>query len=115
VLAVRVAVSEAIDRARAGAGPSLIHALTYRIGGHFMTDPEVYRSAEEVAGWRAKDPIDRLAGQLIADGHESSETITAIQVRARDTMADAIERALAATDADPSVLRDGVPALGGGR
>jgi len=62
VLAVRKAVGDAMDRARAGEGGTLIEALTYRIGPHSTSDdPTVYRSEEEVAAWRVKDPIRRFA------------------------------------------------------
>ena len=65
--AVRAAVREGVDRARAGGGPSCVNAETYRLGGHFMNDPEVYRTPEEVADRGRRDPvtraIDRLADQ----------------------------------------------------
>ncbi len=73
VTAVFEAREEAAARARAGGGPSLIHALTYRMGGHYMNDPEVYRTSEEVEAWAARDPLARAeralveAGQLTAD------------------------------------------------
>ncbi len=53
VTAVRAVADRAIDRARAGDGPSLIEALTYRHGGHSRADPGKYRPAEEVAAWLA--------------------------------------------------------------
>jgi TPP-dependent pyruvate/acetoin dehydrogenase alpha subunit len=113
VLAVRAAVGEATDRARAGGGPSLVHALTYRIGGHFMSDPEVYRTTDEVERWRAKDPIERLAATLIAEGHESAESISARRAHAEHAMTEAITRALNAADAGPVVIRDATLAGGG--
>ena len=51
-----------IDRARAGDGPSLIEALTYRHGGHSRADPGKYRPDDEVAAWKARDPIPALPG-----------------------------------------------------
>ena len=65
VLAVRKAVGDAMERARAGEGGTLIEALTYRIGPHSTSDdPTVYRSEDEVAAWRGKDPIRRFAAFL---------------------------------------------------
>lgn len=49
---------QAVTRARQGNGPSFIHAITYRMGGHYMNDPELYRTEEEKAQWAKKDPIE---------------------------------------------------------
>ena len=62
VEAVHEVAPSAIDRARAGDGPSLIEALTYRHGGHSRADPGKYRPDDEVAAWKARDPIPRLPG-----------------------------------------------------
>jgi 2-oxoisovalerate dehydrogenase E1 component len=57
VLAVRGAVTRALARARRGEGPTLIEAKTYRYYGHSHSDPRAYRTREEEAAWRARDPI----------------------------------------------------------
>jgi TPP-dependent pyruvate/acetoin dehydrogenase alpha subunit len=60
-LAVVNAVGEAVERARGGEGPSLIEALTYRVGAHSTADdPSAYRSEEEAERWRKLDPLVRL-------------------------------------------------------
>lgn len=65
VLAVLAAVRLAAERARTGGGPTFVEAVTYRMGPHTTTDdPGRYRDDAEVAGWRAKDPIDRLERHL---------------------------------------------------
>lgn len=65
VLGVYVATREAAERARAGDGPTLIEALTYRIQGHSSSDdPTRYRSAEEVDAWRRRDPLARFRTYL---------------------------------------------------
>jgi pyruvate dehydrogenase E1 component alpha subunit len=64
VMAVREAVVEAVKKARAGGGPSLVECKTYRWRGHFEGDPTVYRSDEELEQWKKKDPIDRFAKVL---------------------------------------------------
>lgn len=65
VLAVVTAVKEAVEKARAGGGPSLIEAVTYRVWMHTTADdPKKYRSQEEVAAWEAKDPIARFRTYL---------------------------------------------------
>jgi pyruvate dehydrogenase E1 component alpha subunit len=69
VLAVYRAVSDAVVRARNGAGPSFLECVTYRIGAHSTSDdPTRYRSAEEVEAWVKKDPIDRLRRHLFRRG-----------------------------------------------
>ncbi len=68
VTAVDEAVGEAVKRARAGEGPSLIECKTYRWRGHFEGDPCVYRDDTEVADWKAKDPIPRFEALLAEMG-----------------------------------------------
>lgn len=60
--------AQAIDRARHGAGPTLIEALTYRYRGHHEGDPMAYRTKEEAEAWRQKDPIPRFRGWLMEKG-----------------------------------------------
>jgi pyruvate dehydrogenase E1 component alpha subunit len=65
VLAVYAASREAVDRARAGGGPTLVECVTYRLGVHTTADdPTRYRSAEEVEAWERKDPLTRLRAYL---------------------------------------------------
>ena len=67
VEAVYRAASEAVARARAGDGPTLIEAETYRIGAHSSSDdPTRYRDPSEVEQWRARDPLDRLRSRLLS-------------------------------------------------
>ncbi len=71
-IAVFQAASVAVERARAGEGPTLLNLLTYRFGGHFVGDAEEYRAKEEVEGRREHDPIPRLEGRLVAEGIDGS-------------------------------------------
>lgn len=67
LLAVHEVVSAAVARARAGDGPSLVESVTYRMGDHNTADDSTrYRTGEEVAGWAARDPIDRALSYLRA-------------------------------------------------
>jgi pyruvate dehydrogenase E1 component alpha subunit len=69
VLAVNAACREAVDRARAGDGPTLIECVTYRLGVHTTADdPTKYRSAEEVEAWERKDPLTRFGAYLQKKG-----------------------------------------------
>ncbi len=62
VLAVREAVGLAVERARRGEGPSLVECQAYRWYGHSRSDPRAYRTKEEEAAWKARDPIPNFAG-----------------------------------------------------
>ena len=66
VLAVRGAVAKAAERARNGEGPTLIEAKTYRYFGHSHSDPRVYRSREEEAFWKGRDPVNVLKTNMEA-------------------------------------------------
>lgn len=66
VLAVRGAVAKAVERARNGAGPTLIEAKTYRWYGHSHSDPRAYRTREEEATWKSRDPITVMKDNLQA-------------------------------------------------
>lgn len=62
VLAVRAALVRSVARARAGMGPTLVEAMTYRMGGHTMADdPSLYRDASEAERWGSRDPLARFA------------------------------------------------------
>jgi len=65
--AMTVAMESAVARARAGEGPTLIEALTYRWFGHYAGDRAAYRDEEEVTTWRARDPLPRARQGLAAD------------------------------------------------
>lgn len=67
VLAVRAAAQEAVTRARSGGGPTLLECITYRWHGHYEGDPQRYRDKEEVAAWRERDPLARLAETVAGD------------------------------------------------
>jgi pyruvate dehydrogenase E1 component alpha subunit len=67
-LAVYAAVRRAVEQARAGGGPSLVEAVTYRVEPHTNSDdPSRYRSAKEVEAWKAKDPITRFERYLVRE------------------------------------------------
>jgi pyruvate dehydrogenase E1 component alpha subunit len=76
VLAMYQASKEAVDRARNGEGPTLIEAVTYRLGSHTTADdPTIYRDNEEVEEWKKKDPILRFEKYMIEKGLLSKESI----------------------------------------
>jgi TPP-dependent pyruvate/acetoin dehydrogenase alpha subunit len=112
VTAVHEAVARAAARARAGDGPTVIEARTYRHFGHSRTDPATYRSAEEVARWLARDPLD-LARARLADLGVAEAEAAAADERAAATVAAAVEAAKAAPAADPAQAWTDVWADGG--
>jgi pyruvate dehydrogenase E1 component alpha subunit len=70
-LEVYAAARAAVDRARAGEGPTLIEAVTFRFHGHNVGDDDAYMDPGEKAAWMAKDPVPRYRAWLIAKGHAS--------------------------------------------
>ncbi len=80
VLAVYVAVQEAVDRARAGKGPTLIEAVTYRLAMHTTADdPKKYRSDEEVKKWEKRDPVPRFEKYLRDKGVLDDKTVAELE------------------------------------
>jgi pyruvate dehydrogenase E1 component alpha subunit len=68
VLDTHAVLCEAVRRVRAERRPLLVEAVTYRFRGHSMADPEEYRTREEVARWRERDPIPAFGELLVAEG-----------------------------------------------
>lgn len=90
VILVFNTVSNAVKRARKGEGPSLIECNTYRWFGHFVGDPENYRSKEEVKKWKTeKDPIEIFKKKLIKEGAVKSGEFTCIENEIQKEIEDA--------------------------
>jgi acetoin:2,6-dichlorophenolindophenol oxidoreductase subunit alpha len=101
VLVVHEAVRRAAERARAGEGPTILEARTYRHFGHSRTDPAKYRPEEEVAEWLARDPLT-ITKRLLAERGVGEDEIDQADARAQQLVAGAIDAAKAAPDADPA-------------
>ncbi|MEZ4398709.1 MAG: thiamine pyrophosphate-dependent enzyme [Kofleriaceae bacterium] len=98
ILAVLQVAQEAIDRARAGDGPTLIEALTYRVQGHSSSDdPSVYRDPKEPEIWEQRDPINRMRAYLKHRGLWDERWEQDLAERYNQEITDA----LAASDATP--------------
>ena len=104
VLAMRAVAQEAIARARAGEGPTLIEALTYRFRGHSLADPDEMRSKPEKEFWFARDPIKRLAAHMIEQSLATSDELKAIDKRIQALIEDAVQFALDSPEPDPKDL-----------
>ena len=103
--AVFAVATAAVERARAGDGPSLIEALTYRHGGHSRADPGKYRPDDEVAAWKARDPIPAYRARLEAAGVDGA-TLDAIEEETREAVAAAEAEARAAPEPAAGRARD---------
>ncbi len=112
VEAVEQAVSTAADRARAGDGPTVIEARTYRHHGHSRTDPGKYRPDDEVAEWMARDPL-LLARARLSEVGVTDEEVDAADQRAEQLVKEAVAEAERAPDADPEDAMTDVWADGG--
>ena len=99
--AVYKAAKEAVSRARAGDGPTLIEAKTYRVRGHYEGDPEIYRTKEEVESWKKKCPIVRWREALLDRGIEA-ETFDKIDARIDQELKEAVAFAEESPLPDPA-------------
>ena len=79
VSAVQAGISEAVERARTGGGPTLIEAKTYRFSGHSRTDQALYRPAGELEKWLERDPIKVTEDALVDQGILNHESIQAMK------------------------------------
>lgn len=104
VLAVRSVAQEAVARARAGEGPTLIEALTYRFRGHSLADPDELRTPEEKDFWLIRDPIKKLVTYLTEQNLVDTEELKAIDKRIQEVLNDAVQFAQTSPDPDPSEL-----------
>jgi pyruvate dehydrogenase E1 component alpha subunit len=102
----------AIDRARAGEGPSMIEAKTYRQGGHSRADPGKYRPDDELAEWLAKDPIPRYRTRLLEAG-VSEAAVSEIEADVNREVDEATEEAKAGGIPGEDLLMKDVWADGG--
>jgi pyruvate dehydrogenase E1 component alpha subunit len=108
LLAVREAVSEAVQRARGGGGPSLIENVTYRWRGHSKSDANRYRTQEEIEAWKSKCPIARFRERLIARGELTEAEANEIERLARADIDAAVAFAEASPEPDTSTIEEGV-------
>jgi acetoin:2,6-dichlorophenolindophenol oxidoreductase subunit alpha len=106
--AVYEATKQAVDRARAGQGPTLIECVTYRHKGHSKSDKNLYRTKEEIDFWKTKDPVGKFETLLIEKGILTKEQAEQITENVRNEIRNAITEAQAAPDSDPAELLSSV-------
>ena len=108
VLAVWAVMQEAADRARAGGGPTLIEAKTYRTVGHHEGDPVVgnYRTQAEIDLWAARDPVVTFRAKLIEEfGIATEGALIEIEQHIDTQVDDAVEYARASPEPEPTTVR----------
>ncbi len=108
VLQVYEAATEAVERARAGEGPTLLECKTYRWKGHSKSDQERYRTKEEIESWKKKDPIVRFRQLLIDQGVIGEEEAGQIEAEAGRAIAEALEYAKASPEPSVDTILEGV-------
>jgi monoamine oxidase len=88
--AVHEAVARAAKRAREGGGPTLLEMKTYRYKGHSMSDPQKYRSKDEVEEYKERDPIDHCKNKLVNEFSVAEEEIEQINERIRQVVEECV-------------------------
>ncbi len=111
ILDTHSVVSEALARVREERRPLLIEAVTYRFRGHSMADPEDYRTKEEVAQWRERDPIPAFGDLLEREGALTKEQLEQIDQDALRQVEEAVEFAESSPFPDPDTLYEDVYVL----
>jgi pyruvate dehydrogenase E1 component alpha subunit len=101
---VRAHMRVAADRARAGEGPTLIEARTYRYRGHSMSDPGKYRTPEEIEEHKKRDPLTKSRTELEAAG--LSERLAALDASVEEEVQDAVKFAEESPEPGPELLEE---------
>jgi pyruvate dehydrogenase E1 component alpha subunit len=104
VLAVYRVAKEAVARARAGEGPTLIEALTYRFRGHSLADPDELRAKEEKDFWFARDPIKKLGVYLVEQGLATQDELAGFDREIQAVVDDSVEFAENSPEPNPEEL-----------
>ncbi len=107
-LAVRAGVERAAEKARAGGGPTMIEAKTYRWYGHSRSDPRKYRTKEEEKKWKERDPVIVLRNRLLEEEKAAGEELDRVRDRAQATIEAAVKFGLESPSPRAEELYDDV-------
>lgn len=88
---VHLAMQRAAERARKGEGPTLLNIMTYRYKGHSMSDPQKYRTKEEVEEYKQQDPIERVLTTILKKKYATEKDIEKIREKVEDMIAEAVK------------------------
>src|SRR5665213_3076620 len=97
-LAMYAAAKQAVDRARAGEGPTLLEGVTFRFFGHVFGDADAYMKKGERDAAMAKDPVPAFRGWLVANGHSSEAQLAGIESAIEKEIDTAVEFALSSAN-----------------
>lgn len=106
VLAVYEAAVEAVERARAGDGPTLLVTEAYRFEGHYAGEPEVYRERDEVKDQRVNDPIPSFRSRLLEESVATEQELDDLAQSVKDEISNAIQFAKDSPEPDPATAMD---------
>jgi pyruvate dehydrogenase E1 component alpha subunit len=102
VEAVHIAVAKAAERARAGEGPTLLEFRTYRYKGHSMSDPQKYRTKEEVEQYKQRDPIEVVRKAILEKKFATEQDLEAIDTKIVAQVDESVKFAEESKFPDPS-------------
>lgn len=105
---VLAATMDAVERARAGEGPTVIECKTYRFEGHYEGDPQWYKENEELPDWRTADPIEEFAGRLLEDGTLSESKYEEMQASIEQELDEAVQFARDSPLPEPEAAYEGL-------
>jgi len=88
---VHEAVKRAADRARAGEGPTFLEFKTYRFRGHSMSDPQKYRSKDEVEEWKSRDPLEMCKDRILTNGIATEAELEEIDNKVKAKVEEAVK------------------------
>ena len=108
LFAVREAMAQAVEKCRGGKGPVFVECLTHRLRGHYEGDPAKYRELSQLAEWKKKDPIARVARVLKSKKAITDKEIEAIESEARERVEKAAEFSLSSPWPEASEVDDQV-------
>jgi TPP-dependent pyruvate/acetoin dehydrogenase alpha subunit len=108
VLAVHAATKRAVERARAGEGPSLVEGFTMRMHGHAEHDPATYVPRELLEEWTRRDPIEAYERRLKELGYVDDEHIDKVKAAARQRVLENLAKVREAPMPDPATVEEGV-------
>jgi pyruvate dehydrogenase E1 component alpha subunit len=104
VEAVHDAVSRAAERARRGDGPTFLEFKTYRYRGHSMSDPQKYRTKEEVEEYKKRDPIEMTKDRILTNGIATEEDLAAIDAKIKQIVEESVKFSEESPWPDPSEI-----------
>ena len=105
---VHHAIKDACDRARKGDGPTLLDVRTYRYKGHSMSDPQKYRTKDEVEDYKQKDPISQVLKTIEDNKLASEKEIKEIQNEVKQIVEESVKFAEESPDLEPDELYEDV-------